>query len=154
MRHIRDHLREHTRFTTPVGEDSPTQQHFKDECTVSLIVKRFQRTGIMPVNTRQPLYGDFTEATDLHSAMNLVLAAQADFDALDARVRAVAQNDPREFLKLLATDEGCDALEAAGLPLERPTEAKKERKESKEEAETPPPEKDDESGSGNGTADQ
>lgn len=116
MRHLRDSIS----VKTPVGTKSPTQQHFKEQCTVSSIVKRFHATGIMPVNTRAPLYGDFSESTDLHTAMNLVHAAEADFGALSAHIRAAAYNDPREFLKMLATEDGCEKLQAAGLAINLP----------------------------------
>lgn len=105
---------------TPVGTDNPTQQHFKDQCTVSKIVKRFQTTGIIASNSREPLYGDFSQATDLHTAMNLVIEAETSFMALDAHIRAAADNDPQKFLEMLATDEGCEKLRAEGLELTDP----------------------------------
>lgn len=113
MRHIRDFIS----VKTPVGTTRHTKQSFKDQCTVSKIVKRFAITGQMPLNARQPTYGDFSGATDLHTAMNLVLSAQNDFDALDPYVREAADNDPELFAEMLCTDEGISKLKAAGLTI-------------------------------------
>lgn len=111
MRHLRDRIR----HKTPVGTTRHTKQAFKDQCTVSKIVQRFAITGQMPLNGRQPLYGDFSNSMDLHTAMNTVIAAQASFDGLDPYVREAAENDPQLFASMLETTEGREILEAAGL---------------------------------------
>ena len=52
-------------------EETLTQQHFKDECDINAILERFNVTGQLPTNVRQPISGDFIEAMDYKTAMGL-----------------------------------------------------------------------------------
>lgn len=106
------------RVRTPVGTVSRTKQSFKDDCDINKIVARHSRTGLWEhVTAREPHYGDFSQATDLHTAMEQVLAAQDAFDALPSAVRALCKNDPEVLLRALASPEETAELYDAGLPM-------------------------------------
>ena len=51
------------------GEDAVTQQCFKDECDINILLSKFAVTGHLPENVRVPQYVDFEEAFDFHSSM-------------------------------------------------------------------------------------
>ena len=58
------------------GEDAVTQQCFKDECDINILLAKFAVTGQLPDNVRVPQYVDFEEAFDFHSSMNVIRAAR------------------------------------------------------------------------------
>jgi len=128
--------RKHSPVKTKNVGISRTVQADSPGTDVSSIMARFQQTGLLPDATgRTPLYGDFSEARDLHHHLTEATRAQEDFMALPSIVRAAASNDPVELLNMLNTPEGCDQLRAAGLDIP-------ERDPSKEsDTTTPPPSK-------------
>ena len=56
------------------GEDAVTQQCFKDECDINILLAKFAVTGQLPENVRVPQYVDFEEAFDFQSSMNVIRA--------------------------------------------------------------------------------
>lgn len=101
-----------------------TQQHFMEETNILNIVNRYGRTGQFDhLNPVEPLYGDFTMATDLQSAIDLVDRADEEFMQLPASVRKAADNDRVKMLAMLATPEGTRELAAAGLEVKISPEA-------------------------------
>lgn len=96
-------------------EEGKTQQSFAEEVDINTIVKRYGLTGEMPMNMRVPLAGDFTEVTDFHSAMNMVIAAQEAFDQLPASMRARFHNDPGELISFLEDDANKEEAQKLGL---------------------------------------
>ena len=68
------------------GEDVVTQQCFKDECDINILLAKFAVTGQLPENVRVPQYVDFEEAFDFHSSMNVIRAAEEAFNAMPAPV--------------------------------------------------------------------
>lgn len=85
-------------------EDTLAQQHCADECDINTIVCRFGLTGELPNNVRVPQYGDFSAATDYHTAMNQVIAAQQAFMQLPADVRTRFANDPGALVDFISDD--------------------------------------------------
>lgn len=97
------------------GEPSRTQQNFKDECDINVIMERFGKTGQVPGNLRLPSYDDFTGVTDFQSAMNAVREASEGFMELPAKLRAQFDNDPQLFLEFVADDANRDKAVELGL---------------------------------------
>lgn len=99
----------------PVGE-SMTKQSFKDECDVNLIMKRYQKTGVLPmVSNRQPRYEDFGTGLDFHEAMQHVVAAQEMFNSLPSSVRSRFGNDAGAFLDFVQNPENVEEMRKMGL---------------------------------------
>lgn len=99
-------------------DESLAQQHFKEECDINEIVRRFGLTGEMPENVRLPVSGDFTGIVDFQTALNAVVEAQESFMALPAEVRARFANDPQRLMEFLADEKNRD--EAVKLKLVNP----------------------------------
>lgn len=92
-----------------------TQQHFKEECDINTIVKRFNLTGQLPENIRMPTYADFEQVFDFQSAMNAIAQAGEAFDAMPADVRARFHNNPAEFLDFCNNLDNRDEAIKLGL---------------------------------------
>ena len=76
---------------------SMTQQQFKQETDINVIVKRFGITGELPQNIRAPAIEDFVDVVDYHSAMNAIKAAEHSFAAMPAAVRERFAHNPQRF---------------------------------------------------------
>lgn len=97
-------------------EPSLTEQHFKNECDINFIVKRFEENGVLPEGNRQPLFGDFAEfPSDLASSMVLYDEAMDRFMQLPANVRKEFDNDPVKLLAFLQDDGNRQRAEQLGL---------------------------------------
>lgn len=83
-----------------LGCDDPTlaQQQFRDEADINTILERFGRTGELVVPVNLPQFGDYSEVSDYHTAMNMIIQAQDSFDALPAKIRAEFDNDAGKFV--------------------------------------------------------
>jgi len=97
------------------GPESMTQQQFKDECDINVIVRRFGLTGELPENPRVPMYGDFTEVKDYRTALEAVMAADDAFLEFPAELRARFENDPQKLLEFC--ENGANREEAVRLGL-------------------------------------
>ena len=101
------------------GGPSRTKQSFADDCNINLIVKRHAQRGLWDhLSPVAPRYGDFSKATDLQTAIELVTAAEEEFMQLPAAVRTLVDNDPVQLLNALADEDGFRDLVDAGLPTE------------------------------------
>lgn len=99
---------------------SVTQQHFKEECDINRIVKRFADTGILDhVQAATPAYG-YASSQSFTEAMQIVAKAQQEFEQLPSKIRAHFKNDPVLFLDAMQDPESRPELEKLGLiaPLE------------------------------------
>lgn len=68
-------------------DESLTQQHFKDECDLNVIMKRFGRvsdTAFLDYLNSFPKgrYGDFGDLPDYRTALDVVRSTEAEFEAL------------------------------------------------------------------------
>jgi len=111
-----DDLSLKTGFSCP--EESLAIQSAAEEADINTIVRRFGISGELPNNIRMPVSGDFTDATDFHTAMNLVRQAQEEFMRVPADVRARFANDPARFMAFFEDESNRD--EAIKLGLVRP----------------------------------
>jgi len=70
---------------------------------------------MLPESPLSPRYGDFTGIGDYHTALNRVIAAQDEFEALPAQIRARFNNDPAELIAFLDDDNNRPEAESLGL---------------------------------------
>lgn len=100
-------------------DDTPsmTRQEFKDECDVNMLMKRYQKTGVLPMFgvDRQPQYLRLADVPDFHSAMNLLVEAEGAFMRLPAVVRKEFDNDAVRFVEFAELPESIEQLRKWGL---------------------------------------
>lgn len=104
------------------GEPTRTQQNFKDECDINVIMERFGKTGQLPANMRTPSFEDYSSVTDFHSAMNAIRSASEDFMRMPAHIRARFDNDPQLYLEFFADNRNRDEAKKLGLIMPDPVE--------------------------------
>jgi len=92
-----------------------TQQHLADETNINYILEQFNVTGLLPTSPVSPRYGDFSGVTDYHSALNAVMAAEDEFDALPAQIRARFDNEPSNLIDFLSDEKNRDEAVKLGL---------------------------------------
>lgn len=96
-----------------------TSQEFKDDCNPNVIIERFTKHGTLPDgSSRPPLEGDFSSVGSFDDAMNLVISAQSQFDALPSKIRSRFDNDPRELIRFMS--DASNETEAVSLGLVAP----------------------------------
>lgn len=94
---------------------SRTVQSSKDDADINVIVKRFGVTGLLPVRSDVPTYGEFDAVFDFQSAMNVIRRAQLTFESLPADVRKRFGNDPKTFVDFASDKANIDELRKMGL---------------------------------------
>lgn len=92
-----------------------TQQQFKEECDINVILERFGVTGRLPLTTLQPMSGDFTGIDDYQSALESVRAANANFLTLPSKIRDQFNQDPRAFVDFCLNPANRNAVAELGL---------------------------------------
>lgn len=97
-----------------------TKQAFRDETDANLIMERWIQQGHYPRGpSGSPMYGDFSSGVSYQDALNKVLAAQTEFQALPSRVRTACANDPGRFLELCSDPDRLAELRELGLAEEQ-----------------------------------
>lgn len=110
------HTREDSKkFATINNEESLTQQSDAVDCDINVIMKKYAKTGQLPVVQLQPLYGDFTGVDDFRSMQDKIKAANDAFAAIPANIRKRFNNDPHEFIKFAADKDNLPELRKLGL---------------------------------------
>lgn len=102
------------------GDPGATKQSFKRECTISEMVAKARRTGVLPyVQDKPGLYGDFSKVPTYQEALNVVLRAEEQFGGLDAAVRDRFANDPVRFLAFMEDPKNVEEAIRLGLATAR-----------------------------------
>jgi len=79
-------------------DPSLAQQSAKDECDINNIIKKHRTTGL-PLPTKTPVYGDFSNVEDYQSSLNAIHFAQQSFNGLPSELRKRFANDPGAFIE-------------------------------------------------------
>lgn len=108
------------------GDPGLTDPSHREDCDINTILDRATKTGVMPGTNKQALYGDFSDVPDYMAAQEIVLQADAQFAALDAKARKRFDNSPTKMLEFMADPDNLDEAIKLGLATRR--------------AQTPPPE--------------
>jgi len=97
------------------SDPSLTQQQFKDEVDINVLLEKFKVTGQMPQGIRLPSYGDFSGVDDYQTALNALNGARDQFMLIPANIRARFGNSPQAFLEFCADPSNADELKRLGL---------------------------------------
>lgn len=103
----------------PDNEDEQlTQQQFKDETDINVLLQRFAITGQMPQGVRMPTYGDFTDVGNFQEALEALAGAQDAFMQMPAEVRDRFANDPGRFVDFCSNPNNAEEARRYGLVTE------------------------------------
>lgn len=106
------------------GGPSLTRQEFAAECDINEIMRRYETTGVLPNDGREPQYVDFTEIPeDLMSTLAMMDRAQQAFMTLPARVRREFENNPHAFVEYASHPDNLDQMREWGLAPPKAPEA-------------------------------
>lgn len=127
-----------------VADDGRTQQHFKDQCDINILLAKYRKTGIMEHVTRaKERYGDFTQyGSDLAADLDRVAKAKQTFEMLPAELRNQFKNSIPGFFNFVQDPKNFDQCVKWGIydkPQEvvaPPSQSKPDQKSSKK---TDPP---------------
>lgn len=107
--------------SVPEGE-SMTQQQFKDSCDINKLIARHAQTGFyydpfkdMQLNSRQAMYGDFSDVLDYRSSLDAVNRVQEAFMELSAEIRHRFEHDPAKFLEFIMDPSNAEEARKIGL---------------------------------------
>lgn len=100
---------------TPGGGPVITKQDGKRDADINFILKNYEKTGVISnISSKEPIFGDFSQAIEYDQALNLVKKTEEEFMKWPATARELARNDPKVALEMLADEGGRAALEALG----------------------------------------
>jgi len=102
-------------------EENKTQQHFKEDCDINTIIKRFGLGVALPTTFKAPMAGDFSDVGDFQSAMNAVKEAETAFMQMPAALRKRFDHNPQNLLGFLEHDGNREEAMTLGL-IPRPAE--------------------------------
>jgi len=94
---------------------SRTQQQFGKDADVNNIMAKYRNHGVPPVLRGDAIYADISSMGDYQRSLNLVLAAQQQFDSLSSDVRDRFKNDPALFLQFCGDPKNADEMIKLGL---------------------------------------
>lgn len=112
-----------------------TQQHFEEESNINTIIARVFKTGEFPAGMPMIMQGDFTDANDFQSSMDLIVKARESFDAMPAKVRTRFDNDPGKFIAFVSDDANFDEAVSFGLVRPEVSDARRAKAEAARAAE-------------------
>lgn len=95
--------------------ESMTKQSHKDETDINLIMRKYQKTGLVSfVNERQPQYMEAPEI-DFQTAMQIVTQANEMFADMPSSMRKRFHNDPGEFMEFVHNPDNAEEMVKLGL---------------------------------------
>lgn len=96
-------------------DKSRTRQSEAKACDINVIMARYTKTGIIPVQMREAFYADVSEMTDYRQVVDRIKFASEFFMRQPAELRARFANDPAMFLDFVADPANRDELVELGL---------------------------------------
>lgn len=109
------------KVVTVNNDPSRTKQDQKDAADIHKILERYTRTGQIPQNTLDPMYGDFSQITDFREARNSLIEAENTFYGLPSEIRTKFKNDPANMIDFLSDETNREEAIKLGL-VTRPEE--------------------------------
>lgn len=138
-----------TAVETVTSGETLTQQQYKDDTDVNVIMARFMKTGQIPLHVPPMLEGDFSQLPNYQDALETIKMADQMFMELPALARKRFENNPQELMDFLNNPENKDEAIRLGLlnppqqppPMDKNTELLSEIvKNTKPKRTAPPPE--------------
>lgn len=112
----------YSRFKCPITagftniQPTMTQQHFKEDADINIIMKRYQQTGVLPqVNSSAFGFYDAGDSLTYQEALNFIIEADDNFMALPSVLRSMFDNDPSKFLSFVENADNYDECVRLGI---------------------------------------
>jgi len=86
-----------------------------EDADINNIVARFHKTGVLPNVNVPGVFADVSDAPSYQDALQIVINAENQFMALDAKTRKKFSNNPAEFLEFVENPENAQELVNMGL---------------------------------------
>jgi len=103
-------------YFDPLVEPSLTQQQFKDDCDVNVIMDRFLKTGeVTHLNSNPGVYADLTGIGDYTDMLMRVKAAESAFSQLPHQIKTKFEQDPSKLIAYLEDPKNLEESYALGL---------------------------------------
>lgn len=99
---------------SPTGGISQTQQEFKRDCDINVILSKYAVTGQLP-NARPIRYGDFASYGDFVSCYDRINEAKDAFASVSSEIRSRFGNDPKAFFEFVLDPSNADECVRLGL---------------------------------------
>lgn len=104
------------------NEPTKTQQQFKDQCDINLIMKKYRETGqISHLRNSQGQYLDVSELPSYQEALNTLITANNSFASLSSEVRKRFGNDPKNMIEFLSDPSNDPEAIKLGLKISPPS---------------------------------
>lgn len=91
-------------------EPSMTRQADAESCDVNNIMKRYERTGVLPPFATPGFFGDVSRLGDFHAITEVVRQTTEVFMQLPAKTRFEFGNDVANFVNWASDGQNADAL--------------------------------------------
>lgn len=106
-------------------QPSKTQQQFKDQCDINLIMKKYRETGqISHLKQNRGQFLDVSNIPSYQEALNTVISAQNSFQSLPSDVRKKFGNDPQNMIDFLSDNSNDTEAIKLGLKIPNPQNTK------------------------------
>jgi phage internal scaffolding protein len=106
---------EKLKIATINTQPSMTKQNLKDDADVNKIIKRYNKTGVLPnMNKLEAIYGEIT-SQDLQDALNKVDASYEAFSEVPSQIRGQFENDAGKFIDYATNPANIDQMRQWGL---------------------------------------
>lgn len=99
---------------TEFGKSRTKQAELKDS-DINNIMRKFEKTGLLPVRNGRPMYGDFSHISTYQDALLQIQEANNAFASLPGAVRARFKNDPAAFVAFADDPNNLEELIKMGL---------------------------------------
>lgn len=96
-----------------------TDQSFKNDADINIIVERFNKTGILPSIERKSYFADVTEIPTLEQAFDIVDKAREEFGKLPAEVRRKMGDNPANLENFINDEDNTEFLKKHGVLIEK-----------------------------------
>jgi len=101
---------EKLKIQTNNNQPSMTKQSLKDDADVNKIIKRYNKTGVLPnMNKLESIYGQIT-SQDLQDALNKVDSSYEAFSEVPSDIRAQFGNDAGAFIDYATNPQNIDQM--------------------------------------------
>lgn len=109
------------RVILKLAKGSHVEQHHRDRSDIKSIMRKYHKSGVLPMVQSPGTYGDFTGIEDFQDAQNRIIQANEDFMLLPSEVRAQFDHDPGKLLDYVNDPQNrAECVEMGLIPPEVP----------------------------------